>query len=62
MEQFELRFLDRFKAEVLVRRFFAPDDQGAMAQAKLTSTFHCLEVWKENRLVGRIEKPASRVA
>lgn len=62
MERFEIRFLDRFNVIVLVRRIFARDDIGAMVQANLASAFHSLEVWKEDRLVGRIERPRVRLA
>jgi hypothetical protein len=62
MEQFEMKFLDRTNEVVLIRRIFARDDGAAMAEAHMGSLSHTLEVWKEDRLVGRIERPRSRTA
>lgn len=60
MEAFEIRFLDKANALVLVRRIVARDDAAAMAEAKASSPTHKLEVWKRDRLVGRIERPLPR--
>jgi len=60
MEQYELRFLDRMNAVMLVRRIFARNDMAAMMEAHLGSMTHTLEVWQENRLVGRRERPLAR--
>ena len=57
MQQFELRYLDRFNVQVLERRFTARDDAAAMTEAKSASRTHTLEVWHESRLVGRVERP-----
>jgi len=60
MEEFELRFLDRGNAVVLIRRIFARNDTAAMMEAHLASLTHTLEVWQESRLVGRRERPLAR--
>jgi len=60
MEQYELRFLDRTNAVVLVRRIFARNDTAAMMEANMGSLTHTLEVWQESRLVGRLERPLVR--
>lgn len=62
MEQFELRFLDRANALVLSRPFVARDDTGAMAAARMESAKHTLEVWHQQRLVGRVERPPTHRA
>jgi hypothetical protein len=60
LEQFELRFLDKQNALVLVRRVVARNDVAAMAEANSVSRTHTLEVWQDERLVGRVERPISR--
>jgi hypothetical protein len=60
MEQYEIRFLDGANVLVLVRRILARNDDAAMAEANSNSPTHTLEVWKQGRLVGRIERPLSR--
>jgi hypothetical protein len=56
LDKYEIRFFDRCHALVLTRCFFARNDGSAWSEFRRGSDKHTLEIWREDRLVGRLEK------
>lgn len=56
MKLFELHFLDKLDAVIVMRTYSGRDDLAALAEAQRQSANHAIEVWQGLRKVARVKK------